>query len=96
MGKKKHKALLAFVDGRDHKLTNGGVMAQALKEQGAQQLPEVRRMLEHFIQATGKVAEAVANVDDLSMIKSDFDIKSLALLPSSVLKHFEDPHPHQL
>ena len=96
VGKKKHKALLAFVDGRDHKLTNGGVMAQALKEQGAQQLPEVRRMLEHFIQATGKVAEAVANVDDLSMIKSDFDIKSLALLPSSVLKPFEDPTPSSL
>eukprot|EP00891_Asterochloris_glomerata_P004997 jgi/Astpho2/4997/Aster-05935 len=96
VGKKKHKALLAFVDGRDQKLTNGGIMAEALKEQGRQQLPEVRRMLEQFIQTTGKVAEAVAKTEILRMIKSNFDIKSLALLPGSVLKTFEEPTPSSL
>ena len=96
VGKKKHKALLAFVDGRDQKLTNGGIMAEALKEQGRQQLPEVRRMLEQFIQTTGKVAEAVAKTEIPRMIKSNFDIKSLALLPGSVLKTFEEPTPSSL
>ena len=58
-GDKKHKALLAFVDGKAQKLTDGGVMADVLKEQGAKQLPEARRMLEQMARTTDTVAEAV-------------------------------------
>ena len=52
-------------------------------------------MLEQFIQATGKVAEAVANANVLSMIKSDFD-KVPGAAAELGAEAFRGPHPLQL
>ena len=87
MGKKKHKALLAFVDGRDQKLTNGGIMAEALKEQGKQQLPEVRRMLDDLGKTAGKVADVVVKT---SALKSNAELERLALLLDAANKVFKE------
>ena len=95
-GRKKHKALLAFVDGRAQKLTDGGVMAAVLKEQGAKQLPEVRRMLEQMGKTAGKVAEAVVRSGVLKMNKSTGDLEQLLLLQSAASKIFEEEAPSSL
>ena len=87
VGKKKHKALLAFVDGRDQKLTNGGIMAEALKEQGKQQLPEVRRMLDDLGKTAGKVADVVVKT---SALKSNAELERLALLLDAANKVFKE------
>ena len=96
VGKKKHKALFGICGWKRSEADEWWRHGSSTQRAGGTATPEVRRMLEQFIQATGKVAEAVANAKVLSMIKSDFDIKSLALLPSSVLKPFEDPTPSSL
>ena len=43
VGKNKRKGLVAFVDGRSQRLTDGGVMAQVLKDQGAKQIYELKQ-----------------------------------------------------
>ena len=95
-GRKKHKALLAFVDGRAQKLTDGGIMAAVLKEQGAKQLPEVRRMLEQMGKTAGKVAEAVVRSGVLKMNKPTGDLEQLLLLQSAASKIFEEEAPSSL
>ena len=95
-GSKKHKALLAFVDGRAQKLTDGGIMADVLKEQGAMQLPEVRRMLEQMGETAGKVAEVVVRSGYLQMNKSTADLEKLFQLQSAVSKVFEETAPSSL
>ena len=53
----------------------------------------MRHNLEHTIKTMGKVGKADATSASLSMIESHFDMKSLALLPSSVLKTLEGATP---
>ena len=84
--KKKDKSLVTFIDGRKQKFTDAGIMAAALREQGATQLSAVRHNLRHIIKTMGTVAKAAATSAILSMIESHLNMKSLALLPSSVLK----------
>ena len=91
--RKKHKGLVTFVNGRSQKLTDAGIMAALLKEQGARQLCELKQTLK----TTGRMADAAAAPGILDRIKFVFGVDAEPLaMPRSVQKTFQEDAPCSL
>ena len=94
---KKHKALLAFVDGRAQKLTDAGIMTSALRKQAEEQLSEVRQQLtqlENFIEKA--TAVAAAGSDIIGKFVPGLDVKSLVEVYDSAAKQFKQSDTRSL
>ena len=76
-----YKALVTFIDGRGQKFTDAGIMAAALRDQGARQLSAVRHNLEHKFKTMGRAAwaEEGATLPILSMIESHLNNKDCSI-----------------
>ena len=91
--KKKRKGLVAFVDGRSQKLTDGGIMAQVLKDQGAKQLSELKQI----IKTTGKVADAASTSGIVKFFKLwGAPVEPIVRLPGLLQQGFEGDAPCSL
>ena len=94
---KKHKALLAFVDGRAQKLTDAGIMASALRKQADAQLSALRQQLTQLENVVEKATVvAAAGSDIIGKFVPGLDVKSLLAAYDSAAKQFKQSDPRSL
>ena len=94
---KKHKALVAFVDGRAQRLTDAAIMTSALRKQAKEQLTAVRQVVEQGQENVGKAtAIAASGATLISKLMPGVDVKPILDICDSVAKQFGESEPRSL
>ena len=94
---KKHKALVAFVDGRAQKLTDAAIMTSALRKQAKEQLTAVRQVVERGQDNIGKAtAIAASGASLISKLMPGVPVKPILDVCDSVAKQFGESEPRSL